>query len=107
MVREAVLTPHALTYALLSAHLIVFWLSQDSNVTPPVALFGLYAFAAALEGFMEMRIGFWVRVLTFGCAGALLWPASWWVHLAALAGLFVSNWRESRRAPTGPPAMAV
>ena len=30
--------------ALLSAHLIIFWLSQDSNVTPPVCL---TAFAAA------------------------------------------------------------
>ena len=38
MVREAVLSEHSLTFALLSAHLIVFWLSQDSNVTPPVAL---------------------------------------------------------------------
>jgi len=159
MVREAVLSPHALTYALLSAHLIIFWLSQDSNVTPPVALaaftaaaisgtkpmvtgfqswklakglyivpllfaytpfiggswvddfmifffalFGLYAFAVALEGFMEMRIGFFVRLLTLGCAGALLWPAPWWVHLAGLVtlvGLFVLNWRESRRAPEG------
>ncbi len=34
----------ALTAALLSAHMIVFWFSQDSNVTPPVCL---TAFAAA------------------------------------------------------------
>ena len=159
MVREAVLSPHTLTYALLSAHLIIFWLSQDSNVTPPVALaaftaaaisgtkpmatgfqswklakglyiipllfaytpfiggswaddfmifffalFGLYAFAAALEGFMEMRIGFFVRLLTLGCAGALLWPAVFWIHLAglvALVGIFVFNWRESRRVQAG------
>ena len=39
MLRDA-----ALTTALLSAHMIVFWLSQDSNVTPPVCL---TAFAAA------------------------------------------------------------
>ncbi|MBU0971120.1 MAG: TRAP transporter fused permease subunit [Proteobacteria bacterium] len=154
MVREAVLTPHALTYALLSAHLIIFWLSQDSNVTPPVALaaftaaaiagtkpmvtgfqswklakglyiipllfaytpfiggswaddfmifffalFGLYAFAAGLEGFMEKKIGLFVRLLTFGCALALLWPSPWWVHLAGLVGLmgiFILNWRASR-----------
>jgi TRAP-type uncharacterized transport system fused permease subunit len=31
-------------FALLSAHMIIFWLSQDSNVTPPVCL---TAFAAA------------------------------------------------------------
>jgi TRAP-type uncharacterized transport system fused permease subunit len=32
------------TGALLSAHMIIFWLSQDSNITPPVCL---TAFAAA------------------------------------------------------------
>jgi TRAP transporter 4TM/12TM fusion protein len=155
MVREAVLTPHALTYALLSAHLIVFWLSQDSNVTPPVALaaftgaaiagtkpmatglqswklakglyiipllfaytpfiggswiddftifffalFGLYAFAAALEGFMEARVNLPVRLLSAGCAVALLWPAPVWVHLVGLIVLivlFMGSFRKSRR----------
>ncbi|NBC33449.1 MAG: TRAP transporter fused permease subunit [Alphaproteobacteria bacterium] len=38
------LDPAVLTTALLSAHMIIFWLSQDSNVTPPVCL---TAFAAA------------------------------------------------------------
>jgi TRAP transporter 4TM/12TM fusion protein len=155
MVREAVLTPHALTYALLSAHLIVFWLSQDSNVTPPVALaaftgaaiagtkpmatgvqswklakglyivpllfaytpfiggswiddftifffalFGLYAFAAGLEGFMEARVSLPVRLLSIGCAAALLWPTTVWVHLLGLIVLivlFVGSFRKSRR----------
>lgn len=41
---EQAVTPAALTTALLSAHMIIFWLSQDSNVTPPVCL---TAFAAA------------------------------------------------------------
>ncbi len=41
---EQTLTPAYLTAALLSAHMIIFWLSQDSNVTPPVCL---AAFAAA------------------------------------------------------------
>jgi len=155
MVREAVLSPHDLTFALLSAHLIVFWLSQDSNVTPPVALaaftgaaiagtkpmetglqswklakglyvvpllfaytpfiggswaddftifffalFGLYAFAAGLEGFMETRLQLPIRLLTLGCAVALLWPLPWIAHLAGLAGLLVlfgMNFRRSRR----------
>ena len=40
---------------LLSAHLIIFWLSQDSNVTPPVCL---TAFAAAtIAGTPPMRTG--------------------------------------------------
>jgi len=155
MVREAVLSSHDLTFALLSAHLIVFWLSQDSNVTPPVALaaftgaaiagtkpmatgfqswklakglyiipllfaytpfiggswiddftifffslFGLYAFAAGLEGFMEAKLNVLMRLLSLGCALALLWPAPWFVHavgLAVLVMLFLASFRSSRR----------
>lgn len=41
---EQSLGPATVGLALLSAHLIIFWLSQDSNVTPPVCL---TAFAAA------------------------------------------------------------
>ena len=144
MVREAVLSEHSLTFALLSAHLIVFWLSQDSNVTPPVALaaftgaaiagtkpmatgiqswklakglyivpllfaytpfiggtlsgdliifffafFGLYAFAAAIEGFMETRLNPLFRLLSLAAAAALLWPAGWLVHLGGLGLLVV------------------
>jgi TRAP transporter 4TM/12TM fusion protein len=156
MVREAVLSEHTLTFALLSAHLIVFWLSQDSNVTPPVALaaftgaaiagtkpmetgfqswklakglyvipllfaytpfiggtlsgdlmifffalFGLYAFAAGLEGFMEARLRLPERLISLVCAAALLWPAAWWVHaagLAVLCALFFRSFRTSRQA---------
>jgi TRAP transporter 4TM/12TM fusion protein len=39
-----VLDPTTIKLALLSAHMIIFWLSLDSNVTPPVCL---TAFAAA------------------------------------------------------------
>ena len=161
MVREAVLSEHSLTFALLSAHLIVFWLSQDSNVTPPVALaaftgaaiagtkpmatglqswklakglyiipllfaytpfiggtwsgdltifffafFGLYAFAAGIEGFMENRLNPLMRLLTLLTAAALLWPASWFIHLLGLAALifiFLFNLRSSKNEI---PAMA-
>ena len=41
---EQALNPAVLAAALVSAHMIIFWLSQDSNVTPPVCL---TAFAAA------------------------------------------------------------
>jgi len=44
LIRQEMLDPELLTGMLLSAHLIIFWLSQDSNVTPPVCL---TAFAAA------------------------------------------------------------
>ena len=41
---RSTLDPRLITGALLSAHMAIFWLSQDSNVTPPVCL---TAFAAA------------------------------------------------------------
>ncbi len=153
MVREAVLSEHSMTFALLSAHLIVFWLSQDSNVTPPVALaaftgaaiagtkpmatgvqswklakglyivpllfaytpfiggtlvgdlmifffafFGLYAFAAGIEGFMEAKLGIVLRVGALIAAAGLLWPVAWYIHVAGLALLifiFVLNRQQS------------
>jgi TRAP-type uncharacterized transport system fused permease subunit len=42
--KDNLLDPSVLAGALLVAHMIIFWLSQDSNVTPPVCL---AAFAAA------------------------------------------------------------
>ncbi|MCZ6763326.1 MAG: TRAP transporter large permease subunit, partial [Alphaproteobacteria bacterium] len=41
--------------ALLAAHLIIFWLSQDSNVTPPVCLTAFTA--AAIAGTKSMATG--------------------------------------------------
>ncbi|MFT7217766.1 MAG: TRAP transporter 4TM/12TM fusion protein [Paraglaciecola sp.] len=41
---EMAINPEVLAMTLLTAHMIIFWLSQDSNVTPPVCL---TAFAAA------------------------------------------------------------
>jgi TRAP transporter 4TM/12TM fusion protein len=55
----AILTVPALTsmgISLLAAHMIIFWLSQDSNVTPPVCL---AAFAASsISGSRPMATGF-------------------------------------------------
>jgi len=160
MVREAVLSPDTLMFGLLSAHLIVFWLSQDSNVTPPVALaaftgaaiagtkpmetgfqswkiakglyivpllfaytpfiggswgevfqifffalFGLYAFTAALQGFMETRLNLLLRLVVLGSAVALLWPTILIIHLVGLVVLlviFFINWRAGQNAPTIP-----
>ncbi len=53
---DQVLSPTLVTAILLSAHMIVFWLSQDSNVTPPVCLTA-YA-AAAIAGTSQIRTGF-------------------------------------------------
>ena len=45
--------------ALLSAHMIIFWLSQDSNVTPPVALASFTAAAIARAPAMGTAVTSW------------------------------------------------
>ena len=55
ILRTELLDPAVLGGMLLSAHLIIFWLSQDSNITPPVCL---AAFAAAgIAGTKPMATG--------------------------------------------------
>ncbi|MFN6999253.1 MAG: TRAP transporter permease [Elioraea tepidiphila] len=53
---DQILSPGAAMLALLSAHMIIFWLSQDSNVTPPVCI-PAYA-AAAIAKASPMATGF-------------------------------------------------
>jgi len=53
--RPAMVDPAAMTTFLLTAHLIVFWLSQDSNVTPPVCLAAFTA--AGIAGSKPMATG--------------------------------------------------
>ena len=55
LVRAELLDPALVTGMLLSAHLVIFWLSQDSNVTPPVCLVAFTA--AAIAGTPPMRTG--------------------------------------------------
>lgn len=55
IIRQEMLDPEFINGMLLSAHLIIFWLSQDSNVTPPVCL---ASFAAAgIAGTKPMATG--------------------------------------------------
>ncbi len=55
-IRPVMIDPELQLTFLLTAHLIIFWLSQDSNVTPPVCL---AAFAAAgIAGSRPMATGF-------------------------------------------------
>lgn len=55
LIRQEMLPAELLAGMLLSAHLIIFWLSQDSNVTPPVCL---ASFAAAgIAGTRPMATG--------------------------------------------------
>lgn len=58
-IREAILPKETLMYALLSAHMIIFWLSQDSNVTPPVCLAGFTAAAIAKTPPMATGLESW------------------------------------------------
>ncbi|MDI5932434.1 TRAP transporter permease [Halomonas kalidii] len=53
---EQALSPHTLTMLLVAAHMVIFWLSQDSNVTPPVCLTAFAA--AAIARTPPMRTGF-------------------------------------------------
>ena len=55
LVRGELLDPALVTGMLLSAHLIIFWLSQDSNVTPPVCIVAFTA--SAIAGTPPMRTG--------------------------------------------------
>jgi len=55
VIRPALVDPELMLRYLLTAHLIVFWLSQDSNVTPPVCLAAFTA--AGIAGSKPMATG--------------------------------------------------
>ncbi|WP_210396021.1 TRAP transporter permease [Motiliproteus sediminis] len=149
---EQAVDPSVLAMALLSAHMIIFWLSQDSNVTPPVcltafaaaaiartppmatgftawklakglyivpllfaytpfiggdvtevltifvfALFGIYALAGFMEGYLEGPLNRPLRVVALASGTVLLWPHHLlWANLAALV-VFVLLFAYSRR----------
>jgi TRAP transporter 4TM/12TM fusion protein len=96
----AILTVPALTsmgVSLLAAHMIIFWLSQDSNVTPPVCL---AAFAASsISGSRPMATGFtswklakglYIMPLLFAYTGLISgsWADRIVISSFALVGLF-------------------
>ena len=56
VLRPALVDAAQMTAFVLTAHLIVFWLSQDSNVTPPVCLAAFTA--AGIAGASPMGTGF-------------------------------------------------
>lgn len=58
LVNAGVQLPEVTMY-LLSAHLIIFWLSQDSNLTPPVCLAAFAAAAIAKTPPMETGLVSW------------------------------------------------
>ena len=71
-----------LTGILLSAHMIIFWLSQDSNVTPPVCIVA-YSAAAIAEtpplrtGLMAWKIAKGLYIMPFLFAFTPLLSGDW------------------------------
>lgn len=59
VIRPSLVDPAAMTTFLLTAHLIVFWLSQDSNVTPPVCLAAFTAAGIAKSPPMATGVEAW------------------------------------------------
>lgn len=59
LINDQAFSPATLTAALLSAHMIIFWLSQDSNVTPPVCLAAFSAAAVAKADPMKTGFAAW------------------------------------------------
>ena len=57
--RDLVVPQEVAVGAILSAHMIIFWLSQDSNVTPPVALAAFTAAAIAKAPAMATGFASW------------------------------------------------
>jgi len=82
---------------LLSAHMIIFWLSQDSNVTPPVCLTAFAA--AAIAGTPQIRTGFtawklakglYIMPILFAYTPFLYadWPTAFEIFAFTLLGLY-------------------
>lgn len=83
--------------ALLSAHMIIFWLSQDSNVTPPVALAAFTAAAIAKAPAMATGVqswklakGLYIVPVLFAYTPLLSgdWPAMIQVFLFGVVGIY-------------------
>jgi len=95
--RDMALTPETALFTLLSAHMIIFWLSQDSNVTPPVCLAAFTAAAIAgtppmSTGLHSWKIakGLYIVPLLFAYTPLLggSWPEIFAIFFFALLGLY-------------------
>jgi len=81
LVNAGIEIPEVAMY-LLSAHLIIFWLSQDSNLTPPVCLAAFAAAAIAKTppmktGLMSWKIGKGMYIIPLLFAFTPLVTGSW------------------------------
>ena len=96
-VRELALPPETALFALLSAHMIIFWLSQDSNVTPPVCLAAFTGAAIAgtppmATGLQSWKVakGLYIIPLLFAYTPIIggSWPEIFTIFFFALIGLY-------------------
>lgn len=116
--RQLSVSREAATLALLAAHMIIFWLSQDSNVTPPVCLATFTAAAIAksppmMTGLESWKLakGLYIVPVLFAFTPILSgdpWAATQ-VFLFALVGIYaiagaLQGWME---APLNWPLRAV
>ena len=95
--RELVVPQSVAMTGLLSAHMIIFWLSQDSNVTPPVALAAFTAAAIAKAPAMATGVeswklakGLYIVPVLFAYTPLLSgdWPAMIQVFMFAVVGIY-------------------
>ena len=110
--RPALVSQTELAGYLLTAHLIVFWLSQDSNVTPPVCLAAFTA--AGIAGSKPMATGveawkiakgLYIVPLLFAYTPLVTgdWDVVLQIGLFALVGIYATNALVQRYAE-GPLA---
>lgn len=113
LINDQAFDASALMYALLAAHMIIFWLSQDSNVTPPVCLAAFSAAAIAKSppmktGFAAWRIAKGLYIIPILMAYSPLMSGDWLLMLQtftfALAGLWAltSALEGHARLPLNP-----
>ncbi|MPW28888.1 TRAP transporter fused permease subunit [Agarivorans sp. B2Z047] len=97
ILRPMLLDENQLSMLLLAAHLVIFWLSQDSNVTPPVCLCTFTAAAIAKSppmatGFTSWKIakGLYIIPILFAYTPLAQgdWLAAFQVFIFALPGLY-------------------
>ncbi len=113
LLRPMLLDEQHLAMVLLAAHLIIFWLSQDSNVTPPVCLCAFTAAAIArtppmATGFVSWMVAKSLYIVPLLFAYTPLVTGDWWqaleTGLFALGGLYafvaaIKGWQAVKLMP--------
>jgi TRAP transporter 4TM/12TM fusion protein len=121
LIRQEMLPAELLTGMLLSAHLIIFWLSQDGNVTPPVCLASFAAAGIAgtkpiPTGLTSWKVakGLYLVPILFAYSPLIsgTWPERIEVFLWACMGLYalagLLQWHlEARITPAAALALLV